>query len=327
MATPIHARAGIRRGTTVSRSADATSAAEARFLAALGKRVRNLREQRDWTRKILAREANVSERYLGQLESGDGNVSVILLRRIALALNVSLSGLFLPDPEGVTQEQLLRRILRQLPAHHVEQVLFRILREVSHDDPSRQGRIALIGLRGAGKTALGTRLAREWRRPFIELDHEIEQETGLPLSEIFTLYGPSGYRRLERRCLVRVVTEHDHAVIAVGGGVVAEEDTFNLLRAQCYTVWLKAQPEEHMARVLAQGDLRPMAGRVEAMEELKRILAEREPLYQQADACLDTSGQTVEQSFQALRHLLQSYAPTQEETHGTDSESVTGGTT
>ena len=248
------------------------SAIDARFLAALGKRVRELREQRGMTRKTLAREADVSERYLGQLESGEGNISIILLRHIAAAFTLPL-GMLLPHDQ---------------------------------ENADCRRRIALIGLRGAGKTSLGARLAQDLQLPFIELDQEIEQETGLPLSELFTLYGQTGYRRIEHRCLEHVLSQHKRAVLAIGGGVVSAEDTFQLLRAQCQTVWLKASPKEHMARVIAQGDLRPMAGNSEAMEDLKRILTMREPLYRQADIVVDTSGRTLEQSFQALRQVLKS---------------------
>jgi XRE family aerobic/anaerobic benzoate catabolism transcriptional regulator len=178
------------------------------------------------------------------------------------------------------------------------------MREFGHDDAVRRKRIALIGLRGAGKTTLGSLLAKDLQVPFIELDQEIEQEAGLPLSEIFTLYGQAGYRRRERRCLEKALKEHERAVIAVGGGVVSEDETFNLLLTRCHTVWLKAAPEEHMARVVAQGDLRPMAGNAEAMADLKHLLVVREPLYRKADAIVDTSGQTTEESFLALRQLV-----------------------
>lgn len=259
-----------------SSSAETLLAADMQFLTAFGKHVRTLRKQRGLTRKLLARQAEVSERYLGQLESGEGNVSLILLRRIACALHLTPSELLTFD-----QQEL----------------------------PIRQ-RIALIGLRGAGKTSLGTLLAQDLNMSFIELDGEIERETGLPLGEIFTLYGQSGYRRLEHRCLERVLAEHDRAVIAVGGGMVSEEETFQLLRAQCHTVWLQATPEEHMARVIAQGDLRPMAGNSTAMDDLKRILTAREPLYRKADVVVDTSGRTVNESFRALRQALKSMVTT-----------------
>lgn len=285
-------------------SAAALSAADAQFLSAFGKRVRELRARRGMTRKALAREAKVSERYLGHLESGDGNVSIILLRRIAAALNVSLGEILTPAQPYSAEKQLISRLLERLPVHRLEDVVVRLMREFGHDDTERRQRIALIGLRGAGKSTLGAMLAHASQVPFVELDREVELEAGLPLGEIFTLYGQSGYRRIERRCLERVLQEHARAVIAVGGGVVAEEDTFALLLARCYTVWLKARPEEHMARVLAQGDLRPMAGNAAAMEDLKRILAAREPFYRQADAVVDTSGQTPQESFAALRQVV-----------------------
>jgi XRE family transcriptional regulator, aerobic/anaerobic benzoate catabolism transcriptional regulator len=266
-------RADTLTPSAASSSAEALLAADAQFLAAFGKHVRALRKRRGLTRKLLACQADVSERYLGQLESGEGNVSLILLRRIASALHIT-------PGELLTLEQQ---------------------ESVGHQ------RIALIGLRGAGKTTLGEMLARDLHLPFIELDGEVERETGLPLSEIFTLYGQSGYRRIEHRCLERVLTEYGRAIIAIGGGVVSEEDTFQLLRAQCHTLWLKATPEEHMVRVVAQGDLRPMAGNSTAIEDLKRILTAREPLYRKADVIIDTSGRTVDESFHALRQALRNH--------------------
>lgn len=310
METNVHAKSVSTVKSSPSLYPDELSAADARFLSAFGKRVRELRGQRGMTRRLLAREAKVSERYLGQLEAGDGNVSIILLRRIAAALNVTLGEIFTPEHAHSAEKQLLGRLLERVPAHRLEDVLVRLLHEFGHEEAGRRNRIALIGLRGAGKTTLGGMLARDLDVPFIELDREVEQDTGLPLGEIFTLYGQSGYRRIERRCLERVLRGRERVVIAVGGGVVSEEETFRLLLAQCYTVWLKARPEEHMGRVLAQGDLRPMAGNDEAMEDLKRILAAREPFYRKADALVDTSGQTPEESFIALRQRVKVYPAT-----------------
>jgi XRE family aerobic/anaerobic benzoate catabolism transcriptional regulator len=168
----------------------------------------------------------------------------------------------------------------------------------------RSERVALIGLRGAGKSTLGEGLAAELRVPFIELDREIEREAGTGLSEIFLLYGQQGYRRYERRCLERILDSHARCVIATGGSLVSEPGTYDLLRASCFTVWLKARPEEHMSRVVAQGDTRPMAGNSQAMGDLKRILQSRAPLYGQADAVVDTAGRSVRQSLKELRRAI-----------------------
>ena len=279
---------------------------DAEFLLSLGKRVREVRDRRGMTRKLVAREAGVSERHLAHLETGEGNVSIVLLRHIAGALDVSLIELLAPEAEDTVEKRLIRRFLERLPQHRLEEVVFRLMRDFGHEEAVRRKRIALIGLRGAGKSTLGGRLARELGVPFIELDHEIERDTGMPASELFALYGQSGYRRIEQRTLERVIRDNERAVISVGGGVVSQPDTYDMLLSSCLTVWVKARPEEHMARVMAQGDLRPMAGNDEAMEDLKRILAAREALYAKADSVLDTSGETVEESFMKMRQLVMS---------------------
>jgi XRE family aerobic/anaerobic benzoate catabolism transcriptional regulator len=278
---------------------------DADFLRSLGKRVRELRDRRGMTRKMAAREAELSERHLAQLETGEGNISVVLLRRIATALNVSLVELFMPEVEEPVQKRLIQRFLERLPSHRLEDVVFRLMRDFGHEEKVRRMRIALIGLRGAGKSTLGSRLAAETKIPFVELDSEIEKDTGMPLAEIFSFYGQSGYRAIERRTLEKVLHEHESAVLSVGGGVVSEKETFDYLLSNCYTVWIKAQPEEHMSRVIAQGDFRAMAGSDQAMEDLRRILGAREPLYRKADLCLDTSGSSVEESFSKMRAALQ----------------------
>jgi XRE family transcriptional regulator, aerobic/anaerobic benzoate catabolism transcriptional regulator len=223
------------------------------------------------TRKILARDSGVSERYLAQLESGQGNTSILLLRQIAGALHVSLERLVRDEGSGVGR---------------------------------RRRRIALIGLRGAGKSTLGGRLAAALEAPFVELDREVELAAGTSLSEIFLLYGQPGYRRYERRCLERVLDANERLVLATGGSIVSEPGTYDLLLSECFTVWLKAEPEEHMARVVAQGDTRPMAGSREAMNDLRRILAGRAALYGQADVTLDTAGKSIEKTLAELREAV-----------------------
>jgi XRE family aerobic/anaerobic benzoate catabolism transcriptional regulator len=302
-------------GLTTPTSIDSKTAAlrrtlparEEEFLAFVGTRVRELRNRRGMTRKMVAQEANVSERHLAQLESGEGNISIVLLRRIAGALNVSLAELFAPSVEEPAEKQTIRRVLERLPAHRLEEVVFRLLREFGAEEKLRRMRVALIGLRGAGKSTLGSRLAQESDIPFIELDREIEKDTGMPLAEIFSLYGQSGYRAIEKRTLERALNESRRAVVSVGGGVVSEKETYDYLLANCYTVWIKAQPDEHMSRVIAQGDFRAMAGSDQAMEDLRRILEAREPLYRKADMVLDTSGNSVEESFSKFKAALQTH--------------------
>jgi XRE family aerobic/anaerobic benzoate catabolism transcriptional regulator len=278
-------------------------ASDSEFLAKLGQRVRAAREQLGMARKALSASADVSERYLAQLEAGEGNASVVLLRRVATALGVRLTDLLTGD-EHTTEHRLITRFLDSLPAERLEEVLHRLVQEFGHDDAMRRKRIALIGLRGAGKSTLGRELAKELRRPFVELDREIETEAGMELSEIFLLYGQAGYRRIERRCLERIINGQGDLVISVGGGIVSESETYQLLLLNCFTVWIRASPEEHMARVVAQGDLRPIAGRTQAMADLREILAVREPLYGKADALVDTSGKSVKESAALLGRIV-----------------------
>jgi XRE family aerobic/anaerobic benzoate catabolism transcriptional regulator len=282
------------------------------FLLSLGARVRDLRNRRGMTRKTLSHESDVSERHLAQLESGEGNISILLLRRIAAVLSISLEELFAPDQQQDPQndqqnsshKQTIWRFIERLPSHRLEEAAARLIRDFGPEQNLRLRRIALIGLRGAGKSTLGSKLAAERNIPFIELDHEIEKDTGMPLAEIFSLYGQSGYRAIEKRTLERVLQASDRAVISVGGGIVSEKETYDYLLANCYTIWLKAQPEEHMSRVIAQGDFRAMAGSDRAMEDLRRILESREPLYRKADTSVDTSGDSVEESFTNLSAAL-----------------------
>lgn len=274
------------------------------MLHRLGGRVREARARRGMTRKILARDSGVSERYLAQLEAGRGNVSVLILHQIAQALNLPMSDLLLDDSEANVEFSLLTQLLRRLPAPQLAAVRTQLLRDYGDATGARTRRIALIGLRGAGKSTLGERLAQALEVSFVELDREIEHEAGTRLDEIFLLYGQAGYRRYERRCLERVIESNAACVIATGGSIVSEPGTYDLLLSSCRTVWLRAQPQEHMARVLAQGDTRPMAGNREAMGDLRRILAGRSALYSQAEVAIDTSGKTAEQSLEELRQAL-----------------------
>ena len=281
-----------------------TAAADEAFLRALGERVRDARARRGMTRKILAHDSGVSERYLAQLESGQGNASALLLLRVAAALNMSVTEFLQQGAEQPVEFALIWQFLQRLPAQKLPLVRSQLLRDYGTAHIERMKRIALIGLRGAGKSTLGSRLAKELEIPFIELDREVEREAGTSLSEIFLLYGQAGYRRYERRCLENVVKNNERAIIATGGSIVSEPGTYDLLLSTCRTVWLKAQPEEHMARVVAQGDTRPMTGNREAMEDLHRILRGRNALYGRADVTIDTAHKSIEQSLQQLRKAV-----------------------
>ena len=274
---------------------------EADYLRVLGERIREARARRGMTRKILARDSGVSERYLAQLESGQGNISIILLRQVAQAMSLPLAEIVREGPEHPAELTLLIQSLAKLaPAELAE--ARRLLTQsfgaaMGH---ARHQRIALIGLRGAGKSTLGAALARELGVPFIELDREIERLAGMDLATLFDLYGQSAYRRHERHALEEVIETKERAVIATGGSLVSEPATYELLVETCFTVWLTATPEEHMSRVVAQGDLRPMADNNAAMEDLRRILAGRRALYARADRTVDTARKSIDQSLAEL---------------------------
>lgn len=274
------------------------------FLLALGERVRTLRSRRGMTRKAVARAADVSERHLANLEYGTGNASILVLLQVSQALQCSLAEM-LGDITTSSPEWLL---IRELLEHRSEADLLRarvmlgeLLGAGGDNEPARKARIALIGLRGAGKSTLGKRLADDLGYAFIELSREIEKIAGCGISEIHNLYGANAYRRYERRALEEAIQIYPEVVIATPGGLVSDAANFNLMLTHCYTVWLQAAPADHMARVAAQGDLRPMAASKEAMEDLKRILVGRSAFYSKADLTFNTSLRPLEESFEALR--------------------------
>jgi XRE family aerobic/anaerobic benzoate catabolism transcriptional regulator len=276
------------------------------FMAAMGERVRLLRARRGMTRKALASETGLSERHLANLESGTGNPSVQVLRQIAATLNCPLAEIIGDVTTSSAEWMLIRELLQGRDSSALQRARAALaqLFEQAPADPHRRERIALIGLRGAGKSTLGRMLAQELKVPFIELNRVIEQLAGCAPSEIHSLYGASAYRRYEHRALEAVIAEHPRAVIASPGGLVSEPSTFSMLLAHCFTVWLQATPEEHMRRVVAQGDLRPMSGNREAMDDLKRILAGRAELYGRADMAFDTSDKTLADAYLQLRDRI-----------------------
>jgi len=279
------------------------------FVAAIGRLVRLARAKRGMTRRQLAQASGASERYLAQIEGGEGNPSVIMLASIAQALDVPIIEL-LPRSNGRTaaMAQILDVLARtpraELPAL-AELIESRAARGAAID---RGRRIALVGLRGAGKSTLGRRLADALGCPFIELDRLVEQNYGARIPDLIEMAGLATFRRYERACRERVIAEHDAAVIATAGGIVSDSETYALLLRRTHTVWIKARPDEHMGRVMAQGDFRPMAQNREAMADLVAILDARRADYARAQAELDTSGDTVEQSCAKLARIVASYA-------------------
>jgi XRE family aerobic/anaerobic benzoate catabolism transcriptional regulator len=275
------------------------------YLTRLGDRVRTIRSRRAMSRRALAKHSDVSERYLAQLEGGTGNCSIVLLRRIAQALSVPVAELIDDRPERSIESLLTMQLIDRLtPAQAKEARDFLLSRFDGTTSELRRGRIALIGLRGGGKSTLGRRVAAELGRPFIELDREVERESGMALRELFEMFGQAAFRRLERNALEAILAKHPHFVLATGGGLVTEPATFELLLASCFTIWIKAAPQEHMQRVIDQGDLRPIAGNSSAMDELVAILKSREPLYAKADAAIETTGLSPEQVLPRLMKVV-----------------------
>jgi len=288
---------------TEARAKPAQSRSPDAYLHRLGARVRTLRHQRGITRKALAQHAKISERYLAQLEAGLGNCSILLLRRIARAIGLPVTQLVQEGAEPPLDLVLLSQFLERLPPDMLVEARKLVTEHFSSATEDRR-RIALIGLRGGGKSTLGRLLAARLDVPFIELDREIERRSGATLSEIFDMFGQETFRRAEREALDDVLRRHPHFVIATSGSIVTEPGTLELLLASCFTVWVRAEPEEHMKRVMAQGDMRPMANNARAMEDLVSILKSREPLYAKAEAVLATTGKTPEQNLAELLRVI-----------------------
>jgi XRE family transcriptional regulator, aerobic/anaerobic benzoate catabolism transcriptional regulator len=277
------------------------------FAAAVGRLLRLARAKRGMTRRQLAQTSGASERYLAQIEGGQGNPSVIILKSIADALDLPIIDL-LPGPDGRSAAMThILDLLGRLPLDELPAVAALIESRAKEDAAESRGhRIALVGLRGAGKSTLGRRLAETLACPFIELDRLIEQSYGARIPDLIEMAGLATFRRYERTCLERVIAEHESAVIAAAGGIVANADTYALLLRRTHTVWLKARPDEHMSRVMEQGDFRPMAQNREAMADLVAILEARRADYARAEAELDTAGDTVEASFAKLVSIVES---------------------
>jgi XRE family aerobic/anaerobic benzoate catabolism transcriptional regulator len=278
------------------------------FLRGLGERLRLIRAQRAMPRRLLARQSGVSERYIAQFEAGAGNMSLLLLRRLARALGVPTQELLsLGQTEQPHDLVLLERFLARLSAAQIREARRLLVDRFSGGEAgARRQRIALVGLRGAGKSSLGRLLAERRGVPFVELDREVERLSRMELRDIFEVHGQDGFRRWEREALRHVIATEAQVVIATGGGLVADPTTFELLLANCLTIWIRAAPEEHMRRVVAQGDERPMADgdQRRAMDDLRAILASREPLYNQADLVLESTNRTIEECLDELTMVL-----------------------
>jgi XRE family aerobic/anaerobic benzoate catabolism transcriptional regulator len=269
------------------------------YLKRVGERVRLGRARRGMSRKALSKASGVSERYLADLERGIGNPSLLVLRQIADALGAEVARLVSSEPERPIDLALTIHQLERLSAPELAEAR-RLLSQRFGNSRAGHGRVALVGLRGAGKTTLGQRAAATLGVPFVEIDREVERASGMELSEIFATHGQAMYRRLERQCLEATVARFERAIIATGGSLVTEPATYDLLLSSCFVVWLSARPHEHMARVLAQGDLRPMAEGPQAMDDLKAILESRAALYAKADATVDTSDRSEDDALAGL---------------------------
>ncbi|WP_028311805.1 shikimate kinase [Derxia gummosa] len=265
------------------------------LLARLARRLRKLRAERGMTRRQLAEQSGVSLPHIARIEGGEGNVSVLLLDKLAQALNCPLAEVVADDRAG-DEIALINEFLHRQPAQRLGTIRHWLVEEFATAPEAGDRRIALVGLRGAGKSTVSALLAKRLDLPVVELNREIEREAGLKVHEIFTLYGQTGFRQFERRCLERVLAQHRSLVLATAGGIVAERPTYELLLRHCTTVWLKAAPEAHFARVAGQNDARIANQRLrrEALNNINRTLTAREDLYRMANLCVDTTGLSPE---------------------------------
>lgn len=269
-----------------------------RLVSRLAVRVAEARKLRGFPRRVLSEKSGVSPRYLAQLEAGDGNISVRLLHRVAVALGIKIDALLADTLTPDQDAQRVAKLFASAPAHVQQQVV----ELLGSENPGvlRAGRICLVGLRGAGKSTLGRLAGAALNIPFVELNDEIENEADMPLTEIMAFYGEAGYRKLEAEAMERISAQHYRVILAVAGGLVAEPATYTRLLSRFHTVWIRTSPAEHMHRVRAQGDLRPMEGNPQAMAQLKALLASRESLYRQAEAEVNTSNRTENASLNDL---------------------------
>jgi XRE family transcriptional regulator, aerobic/anaerobic benzoate catabolism transcriptional regulator len=275
------------------------------YLRMLGERVRDARARHGMTRRMLARDSGISERYLAQLESGRGNLSIVLLRRLAGAIDIPLADLINDEPQRPIEYTLIVERVRRLDSAELAEASS-LLAERFGDRGGRLDRIALVGLRGAGKSTLGSMLARHLGWSFVEMSREIETEAGVSVNEIFDMWGQAAYRRYERRALERILRTKAKIVLATGGGLVSEPANFERLLDSFYTIWLQASPQEHWDRVIRQGDYRvESSGDTRALADMRRILAQRDSLYGKADARLDTSGKPARDSHKELIAIVE----------------------
>ncbi len=274
------------------------------FVRIVGEAVRRNRRKKGLSRRELSEISGVSQRYLAQIEAGEGNISISLLFRISTALGIAITSFFSANPPALYNDVVSKLYCGATPKARDQAIA---ILEASQTGGEKRKRICLTGLRGAGKSTIGPLLAQALQMPFLELNAVIEGQAGMPVDEIIALYGQEGYRRLERQSLEVIVSENDTMVLAVAGGIVSESDTYEYLLKYFHSIWLRADPQEHMSRVRAQGDERPMAGNPQAMDELKSILTNRESLYEKADGQIMTSDKSIDETLEAAILLVSKF--------------------